>query len=177
MSVLTVRRENLSDRPTVDSVTHSAFAALGREETPSELAIVQALRSCYDFIPELSLVAEFGGELAGHVIATRGHLEPARAVGIGPLSVDPRFQRRGVGAALMHSVLASATALDYDVAVLLGEPAFYSRFGLVTSTELGIAAPNQAWGDYFQARALSPAWTQTPGTVHTFIYAAPLQGA
>jgi hypothetical protein len=38
-------------------------------------------------------------------------------------------QRRGVGGALMHRVLAAADALDVPAVVVLGDPGYYRRFG------------------------------------------------
>ena len=70
----------------------------------------------------------------------------------------------------MHTVLGAAETMGEPVVVLLGEPAYYSRFGFVAASTLGIEAPDPAWGDYFQARALS-AWDgQRSGR---FRYAAP----
>jgi putative acetyltransferase len=92
------------------------------------------------------------------------------ALGLGPISVLPDRQGRGVGAALMHAVLAAAEATGEALVALLGDPAFYGRFGFVAASELGVAAPDPAWGRHFQGRALSPL---PAGVAGTFRYAAP----
>jgi putative acetyltransferase len=76
-------------------------------------------------------------------------------LGLGPLGVHPDHQRRGVGLALMHAVLGAADALGEPVVVLLGDPDYYSRYGFVTASTLGIEAPEPAWGEHFQTRTLT----------------------
>lgn len=81
-------------------------------------------------------------------------------------------QRRGIGSALMHAVVAAADALGEAVVVLVGDQAYYRRFGFQPASTLGIVAPGATWGECFQARALH-AWT--PGPERSFDYAEPLQ--
>jgi putative acetyltransferase len=68
----------------------------------------------------------------------------------------------------VHAVLAVAEAADESLVALLGDPAYYRRFGFRPAEELGIAAPDPAWGVHFQAR-----WLGDPRTGGTFRYAAP----
>jgi putative acetyltransferase len=90
-------------------------------------------------------------------------------VGLGPLGVRPEQQGRGVGQALVHAVVAAADALDLPLAVLLGSPGYYRRFGFVPGSELGVQAPDPAWGEHFQARPLGT----YRGERGPFAYAAP----
>jgi predicted N-acetyltransferase YhbS len=103
-------------------------------------------------------------------IATRGWLEPlgVPVLGLGPLGVHPDAQGHGVGTALVHALIAIAEACDEKLVALLGAPAYYGRFGFVRSQELGIAPPDPAWGEHFQARQLSG-----PPFEGTFRYAEP----
>jgi putative acetyltransferase len=82
--------------------------------------------------------------------------------------VCPGTQGRGIGSALMYAVLGAAQAGDETLVGLLGEPAYYGRFGFVAATDLGIAAPDPAWGRYFQVLALAG-----PPPTGTFRYATP----
>jgi putative acetyltransferase len=109
--------------------------------------------------------------VVGHVIGTRGWLEPlgVPAVGIGPVGVLPAAQGRGIGTVLVHAMLAVAEAAGERLAALLGSPDYYRRFGFVPSTELGVAAPDPAWGAHFMARRLAE-----PGVEGTFRYAEPV---
>ena len=55
----------------------------------------------------------------------------------------------------MYALLGAAQARDETLVGLLGEPAYYGRFGFVAAAEYGIAAPDPAWGRHFQALALA----------------------
>jgi putative acetyltransferase len=171
-----VRREQPGDHAVVRALHRAAFAAhpvSGAVRAPDdvpEARLVDDLREDAGFLPHLSLVAVDDDVLVGHVIATRGWLEPlgTPALGLGPLGVLPRAQRRGIGTVLVHALLAVAEACDEPVVALLGSPDYYRRFGFERSTDLGIAPPEPAWGAYFQARR------PRPGTARgTFRYADP----
>jgi putative acetyltransferase len=103
-------------------------------------------------------------------MCTRGWLGARPAVGLGPISVLPDHQRRGVGHALMHAVLAAADASGEPLVAVLGDHRFYGRLGFLVASELGILSPDPGWGHRFQARALS-SWT--PELAGTFRYAKP----
>jgi putative acetyltransferase len=167
-----IRRETPADATAIHAVTKAAFTK-PEEPLPIEADLVDWLRADEGWIPALSLVAIVGDEVVGHVVCTRAWVTPessppdpasppargqaseSTALGLGPLSVHPDHQRRGVGLALMHAVLGAADALGESLVALLGSPAYYSRFGFGPASELGIVAPDPQWGDYFQARALS----------------------
>jgi putative acetyltransferase len=106
------------------------------------------------------------------VLATRGWLEPfgTPVLGLGPVGVRPELQRRGIGTVLVHALLAVAEACDERLVALLGSPAYYRRFGFVRSTDLDVAPPDPAWGEYFQARRLTGLPVQG-----AFRYAAPFE--
>jgi putative acetyltransferase len=147
-----VRRERPGDVDRVREVHLAAFP------TAVEATLVDGLRAdAGAWLPELSLVAEdAAGGVAGHVVCTRATLDGVPvALGLGPLGVLPGHQRQGVGLALVHAVLGAADALAEPVVVLLGDPAYYSRYGFVTASTLGIEPPEPAWGVHFQARTLT----------------------
>ncbi|OLR93035.1 GNAT family N-acetyltransferase [Actinokineospora bangkokensis] len=151
-----IRRERPSDAPQVHDVVEAAFAA----EPAGEAGLVDALRLDPGWIPALSWVAEDDGatgRVIGHVVCTRATVDGRPALGLGPLSVHPDHQRRGVGSALVHAVLGAADALDEPVVVLLGSPTYYSRFGFAPAADLGIEPPVAEWAPHFQVRTLS-AW-------------------
>ena len=137
---------------------HAAAFARPEGSVPPEVHLVEALRADGDVVPGLSLVAERGGEVVGHVVCSRGDIEGHPALGLGPLGVLPAHQRRGVGQALMHGVLAAADALDEPCVVLLGDVGYYARFGFTPAHRLGVYPPQLGWGEHFQVRRLT-AWT------------------
>lgn len=99
---------------------------------------------------------------------TRGDVDGVPALGLGPIAVRPAAQGRGVGSALMHAVLGAAEAADEPLVALLGDPAWYRRFGFGPASSSGIVAPDPAWGEYFQVRVLRPS-----PPAGTFGYARP----
>lgn len=176
---IVVRRERPGDEAAARAIQAAAFASpvdgTGEEPPeqpaePVEAGLLDALRRCDGWLPELSWVAEIDGAVVGHAVATRGDVGDVPAVGLGPIGVDPELQRGGVGSALMRAMIGAADALGEPLIALLGDPDYYRRFGFRPSTDLGIEPPDPAWGRHFQALALD-AWD--PGIVGRFRYAAP----
>lgn len=157
-----IRQELAGDVDEISSVVASAFSLAAHSAPPTrpggppgEVDLLGWLRDDAGWLPGLSLVATSGDEVIGHVVATRAYVEAAPALGMGPLSVRPDLQRAGVGGALVREVLARAETAGETLVALVGDPAYYRRFGFVPARELGVEAPDPAWGDYFQARALA----------------------
>src|SRR5689334_13078120 len=104
-----IRRELPSDVDAIRAVHLEAFAKPpGPDDPPEppadpvEARLVDDLRAdAAAWLPELSLVAERDGEIAGHVVCTRGRIGRFGVLGLGPLGVRPEHQRSGVGTALM----------------------------------------------------------------------------
>jgi putative acetyltransferase len=167
---MVIRREIEGDVDAISAVTAAAFQAASGAGRPAEVALVSRLREDDGYLPALSLVALDDGVVIGHLMCTRGFVDDRPAAGLGPISVLPDRQRRGVGHALMHAVLGAADASGEPLVAALGDPRFYGRFGFVVASELGVLARVPGWGAHFQARALS-SWT--PELVGTFRYAKP----
>ncbi|MPQ99890.1 GNAT family N-acetyltransferase [Modestobacter sp. I12A-02628] len=168
-----VRRERPGDHDAVRAVHEAAFGGPAGTGATVESLLTDRLREDVGFLPHLSLVAEQPGRVVGHVIATRGRLEPTgtAVLGLGPLGVHPGEQRRGVGSALVHALLAVAEACDERLVCLLGSPAYYGRLGFRLSTDLGVEPPDPARAGHFQARLLTG-----PPVRGRFRYAAPFDG-
>jgi len=180
-----IRRERPADVDAIRAVHLAAFAnprgraaPVAAEDTgapppdPVEARLVDDLRAdAGAWLPELSLVAMAGDEIAGHVVCTRGHVAGVPVLGLGPIGVLPHRQAGGVGSALMHAVIGAADALGEPLVALLGDPAYYRWFGFTTATEIGVEPPVAAWGEHFQARTLT-AYDPARHT-GTFAYAAP----
>jgi putative acetyltransferase len=115
---------------------------------------VDALRAAGHL--SVSLVAEAGGVPVGHVAfspvtAGRG---PAGA-GLGPLAVAAAYRRRGIAARLVQAGLDACRAAGLGWVVVLGEPAYYERFGFRPAAAVGLA-DEYAGGPAFQALELVP---------------------
>ena len=89
------------------------------------------------------------------MLGSRGHVGQDPVLALGPLAVRPDHQRHGVGSALMHAILGAADALGEPLAALLGDPAYYGRFGFELSSVYQITPPRPEWQPHFQVRVLS----------------------
>lgn len=140
----------------------------------AEVALYEALRRDPAWIPELCLVAVRDGRVVGQLTSSSGTLTDSagdrrRLVGVGPVAVHPDQQGTGVGRALLSSLIDRARPAGESALVLLGDPAFYGRFGFRPAADVGIDAPDPAWGEHFMALVLR-AGLPPAGT---FRYAAP----
>jgi putative acetyltransferase len=150
-----IRRYQAGDRETVSHIHADAFRQPGERGTPIEVGVLHDLIDMNDVIDPLSLVAELDGTPVGHVICSRATVADHGVAALGPIAVLPHRQRRGIGLAMLHSALAAADALGYPLMALLGSISYYSSFGVVPASGLGIDAPEPTWGDNFQVRPLS----------------------
>ncbi len=166
-----IQRETSAHTAAIRTVTAAAFARPGQpRQAPVEATLVDELRASDAWLPRLSLVAVDSAGVIGHVLSSRARVNSAPVLAIGPLSVHPDHQGRGVGLALMHAVLGAADALDEPLVVLLGDPGYYSRFGFRLAEEYGIMPPVPEWRPHFQARTLT---AFNPALRGQFTYAEP----
>jgi putative acetyltransferase len=166
-----IQRETSAHTTAIRTVTDAAFARPGLpHRTSVEAILVDELRASDAWLPMLSLVAVDAAGVVGHVLGSRARVDSAPVLAVGPLSVHPDHQGRGVGLALMHAVLGAADALDEPLVVLLGDPRYYSRFGFRLAEEYGIMPPMPEWRPHFQVRTLT---AFTPALRGQFTYAEP----
>lgn len=107
--------------------------ALAFENRASEPAVVALRRQAPNFDPELSLVAEVDGAIAGHALFTPEVIRlldhDVRAVNLAPIAVLPAHQRHGIGRALIEEGHRIGRAKGYALSFLLGHPEYYVRLG------------------------------------------------
>jgi predicted N-acetyltransferase YhbS len=132
------RAETAADLAAIREVNLQAF---GRAYEPD---IVEALRADPEaWLPGLSIVATTGdGDVVGHVLLSRSHLDDTPILTLGPCAVLPPYQRQGVGSALIRAVLTAARAKGEHLVVLLGHVSYYPRFGFKPASSFGISAPS-----------------------------------
>jgi len=125
---ISIRPETTADIHIIGEVTRRAF-----ENHPyshdTEQFIIDALRE--NGVLSVSLVAEVGGRVVGHIAFSPVEVSDGSTgwFGLGPIAVSPEFQRRGIGCELMRHGLDALRELQAGGCVLVGEPAFYGRFG------------------------------------------------
>jgi putative acetyltransferase len=127
--------------------------------TAAEADLVDALRADDDAV--LSLVADEGGEIAGHVLFSR-MVAPFRALGLGPVAVLQPHRRRGIAARLIEDGLARAAA-DWDAVFVLGDPAYYGRLGFDVGLAVGFTNPYA--GPHFMVKPLAGKLPSNQGPV------------
>ncbi|QDU91131.1 hypothetical protein Pla175_45500 [Pirellulimonas nuda] len=150
-----IRPELTTDTAAIHALIAASFP------TPGEAELVDRLREAGRL--RVSLAAEEGGQIVGH-IAISPVTTPSQATGagLGPLAVAESHRRRGIGAALMGAGLDACRAAGLGWAVVLGDPAYYARFGFRPAGEFGLH-DEHGWGRAFQALELLPGGLPTEG--------------
>nr|WP_153352120.1 N-acetyltransferase [Endobacterium cereale] len=105
----------------------------------NEAAIIDRLRDAGALA--VSLVAEIDGVVVGHVAFSPVTFSSGEDgwFALGPVSVLPEHQGQGTGAQLIRDGLEAIRNRGAAGCVLLGEPAYYRRFGFFTDT--GLTSP------------------------------------
>jgi len=143
---MAIRPERPGDEQAIHAVTEAAFRTQPHSDG-SEPALIDRLRVEGELA--LSLVAELDGRIAGHIAFSRVTIEDGTPdwYGLGPVSVLPELQRRQIGAQLIERGVGDLRQHGARGVVLLGDPAYYSRFGFRHDPALIYPGPP---AEYFQ---------------------------
>jgi len=150
-----IRPELPGDAEAIADLTRRAF---GGEE---EVGIIEKVRNSEYFIPELSLVAESGGRIIGHIMFSYVNLirfdRPAeRILSLAPMSVDPDEQNMGTGSSLVWAGLEKAGKMGHRIVVVIGHPEFYPKFGFKPARALGFDIGFEVPDEAFMVAGLQP---------------------
>ena len=144
---MTIRNEQPQDIEAISRLTEAAFR---NEEYSShtEHFIVNALRRTGQL--SISLVAAEHDEILGHVAISPVSISSGVTgwYGLGPISVRPDRQGKGIGSALIWAALQQLRQQGAAGCVVLGDPAYYGRFGF--KAHPGLELPDVP-PEYFQA--------------------------
>jgi putative acetyltransferase len=148
--------DNIAD---IRAVILSAFLQ-APHTSHTEQFIVDSLRKAGQLA--VSLVATADGAVVGHVAISPVSISDGATgwYGLGPISVAPEYQRRGIGSRLMHEALRVLQGRGASGCVLLGEPQYYNRFGFRVDPNLNLPSVP---AEYFLA--LSFGASRPQGTV------------
>lgn len=145
---ITVRTEEEKDYRKTEEITRAAFnypdrIKRGQIGCPYEHWMLHELRR-RDGIPELSLVAQLkNGTIVGHIICSKAIVKTENrelsVLNFGPLSVQPEYQRQGIGKALIRAMIDKAKKLDYGAILFFGRPEYYPQFGFKEAVIYGIS--------------------------------------
>ena len=161
MNTITIRYEVAADVSAIDAVTISAFLS-APHTSHTEQFIVDGLRRAGQLV--ISLVAEVDGKVVGHVAVSPVTISDGAVdwYGLGPISVVPECQRRGIGSRLMREALRALRERGAAGCVVLGEPEYYGRFGFRADPDLSLPGVPP---EYFQMIAFG---TNRPRGVVTY---------
>ncbi|MDQ8023566.1 MAG: N-acetyltransferase [Moraxellaceae bacterium] len=131
-----IRNETAADQAAVHALHLAAFS------TPAEAKLVDLLRAQAQ--PLVSLVAADADGIAGHILfspmRTAGPVDGPQALlmGLAPLAVAPSRQGGGIGSALVCAGLHACSKLGVAAVAVLGDPAYYRRFGFAPAGRHGL---------------------------------------
>jgi len=129
--------ESLEERSTIRAVIEAAFG--GSEEAD----LVDRLRG--DEHALISLVAELGASLVGHIMFSRLWINTSTglvsAVALAPVAVHPDHQRRRIGSQLILHGLELLRDRGEKLVIVVGHPDYYPRFGFSTEKAKSLESP------------------------------------
>ena len=140
-----IREETTADIEAITQVTIAAFKTL-QVSNHTEQFIIKALRAAG--VLTLSLVAEIDGRVVGHIAFSPVTISDGTKdwYGLGPISVLPEYQRKGIGKALIQEGLSRLKSLDARGCCLVGHPEYYRKFGFENVTGLNVeSVPKEAF--------------------------------
>ncbi|HBF38417.1 MAG TPA: GNAT family N-acetyltransferase [Firmicutes bacterium] len=139
---LTIRLEEEKDYQQVEYETREAFWDVYRPGCV-EHWIVHQIRKAPAFVKGLNYVACVDGSIVGNIMYSKAKVvddkkQESEVLCMGPLSVLPAFQRKGIGSLLMNHSMQKARELGFKAIVIFGNPHYYGRFGFINAEEYGI---------------------------------------
>ncbi len=157
----TIRLETPADYNTVESLTREAFWNVYRPGC-LEHYVLHMFRNRPEFVKELDLVLEIGGQIIGHVMFVRAEIttDEGRSLPImtfGPISIHPDYQRKGYGKILLDYALDKAAEMGVGAVCMEGNIDFYGKCGFDVASKSGIhyyAEPREDVVPYFLLRQL-----------------------
>lgn len=151
-----IRPEVAADTGAIFAINSTAF------ESDAEARLVDRLRGAG--AATVSLVAEVGGTLVGHILFSPVTIESEHgpvnkvfdALGLAPMAVVPELPKRGIGSALVRAGIEACRQLGTERLIVLGHPDYYPRFGFQPASGFGITCEYDVPDDTFMAMELVP---------------------
>lgn len=151
--MITIREEARSDHARIHAFIKKAFET-ARYAEGDEQDFVERQRHPETYVPELALVVEDDGVLIGYIMLTRTYVStrdgrfPILLLAAVAVAVERRSH--GIGARLINAAMLRARALQHEAIILVGDPAYYARFGFERAAAMGIRSTNPAEDEYVQ---------------------------
>ncbi len=130
---ISIRTELESDYREVENMVREAFWDVYKPGS-SEHLILHKLRKSPAFVPELHLIACDDRKIVGNIAYSKAYVMNPHDVRfevlcMGPISVLPEYQGKGIGSLLLRKSIEKARQLGYRAVVIFGHPGYYGRFG------------------------------------------------
>ena len=158
--MLNIRNERESDYKNVEDITRKAFYNV---YVPGcmEHYLVHIMRGHEDFIPELDFVIELDGQIVGNIMYTKAKLTDEggtekEIVTFGPVSILPKYQRKGYGKMLIEHSLKRAAELGYEAVVIMGSPANYVGSGFQCCRKYNVCVEKDKYPAAMLVKELKP---------------------
>ncbi|MGG1637433.1 GNAT family N-acetyltransferase [Paenibacillus sp. NRS-1760] len=148
-----IRPENNEDVNEIYHVVQKAFENADYSDH-DEHHLVNRLRLSANYIPELSLVAEYEAEIVGHILFTEIKVGNQTLIALAPVAVFPEMQSKSIGKQLIIEGHKIAARLGYKGSIVLGHDKYYPKFGYKKASQYGIEAPFEVSDDNFMALEL-----------------------
>lgn len=139
---ISIRETTEKEFSQTENLTREAFWNLYKPGCDEHLVLHKA-RESKSYISRLDLVAIYENEIIGHILSTKAKVvdllhREHEILCVGPVSVLPIFQKKGVGSALLDKSIRVAKELGFAGMILFGNPGYYHRFGFRNAGEYGI---------------------------------------
>lgn len=158
-----IRKEEEKDYKKVYEVHRLAF------QRENESKLIEKIRKGENFVPELSLVAEIGNEIVGHILFSKIKIignSVFESLALAPMAVIPKFQKQGIGGKLIKKGFEKAKRLGFDSIIVLGHKEYYPKFGFQRASKWSIKCPFEVPDEVFMAIELTKkALERKAGTV------------
>ena len=146
---INIRQESGEDLVRIKEINDRAF------EQEDESCLVDKLRKKDQFIPELSLVAETDKTVIGHILFYPVKINSAHqkhtTLSLGPMSVLPEYQKKGIGGKLINEGLKLAKDIGFRSVIVVGHPEYYPKFGFSKASKWSIKVPFEVPDEVFMA--------------------------
>ncbi len=155
-----IQRTQPKDFLITENITRETFWNLFKPGCDEHL-VLHNLRKSNCYMSNLDLVALSENKIIGHIIITKAnvvdiHNNESQVLCVGPISVIPEFQKKGIGTKLLNETIAIAKELGYSAMILFVHPDYYHRFGFVNAQNYRITTKEGVNFEPFMVLELYP---------------------
>lgn len=144
-----IRLEEPADYRQTENMTREAF---WNHYSPgcNEHYLLHIMRDCPAFVPELDFVAVHDGKIVGNVVCLQSVIRDDlgrehNVLSLGPISVLPQYQGKGIGGQLLERTKKAALELGFRAILLYGDPAYYARHGFIVAEQFEIRSADDMY--------------------------------